>query len=223
MQRDVMEETSPKASAASKQRSALATTSSAHFLHDGIADSLYVLLPFWAQSLGLNYTQVGSLKTAYSAAMATLQAPAGVLAERLGERALLAVGTILAGAAFGALALASTYGALVALILVVGVGSAVQHPLASSIIARAYDGGPRRAALGVYNFSGDMGKMVVAFAVAAAAGAIGWQTSVAVYGLLVVLTGFALLLLLRRLDIGARVARPDDVLRIIASARSGRA
>ena len=211
MQRDVEKESSPRTSAHSKERSALATTSSAHFLHDGIADSLYVLLPFWAQSLGLNYTQVGSLKTAYSAAMAILQTPAGLVAERIGERALLGLGTILAGAAFGALALASSYGALFAIILVVGVGSAVQHPLASSIIARAYDGGPRRAALGVYNFSGDMGKMVVAFAVAAAAGAIGWQTSVAAYGLLVVLTGFVLLLLLQRLDIGARVARTDDV------------
>jgi hypothetical protein len=36
----------------------------------------------------------------------------------------------------------------------------------------------------------------------------GWQTSVAVYGLLVVLTGFVLLLLLQMLDIGARA---DDV------------
>jgi FSR family fosmidomycin resistance protein-like MFS transporter len=211
MQRDVEKESSPRTSANSKERSALATTSSAHFLHDGIADSLYVLLPFWAQSLGLNYTQVGSLKTAYSAAMAILQTPAGLVAERIGERALLGLGTILAGAAFGALALASSYGALFAIILLVGFGSAVQHPLASSLIARAYDAGPRRAALGVYNFSGDMGKMVVAFAVAAAAGAIGWQTSVAVYGLLVVLAGFVLLLLLRRLDLGARVARPNDV------------
>jgi hypothetical protein len=39
-----------------------------HLEHDGIADSLHVLLPFWAQALGLNYAQLGSLKTAYSAA-----------------------------------------------------------------------------------------------------------------------------------------------------------
>lgn len=204
-------EISPAARVSNTQRAALATTSSAHFLHDGIADSLYVLLPFWAQSLGLTYTQVGSLKTAYSAAMAILQAPAGLVAERLGERALLAVGTILAGAAFAALALADSYGALLILILVVGVGSAVQHPLASSIIARAYVAGPRRTALGVYNFSGDVGKMIVAFAVAAAAGAIGWQASVTAYGLLVALTGAALLLALRTLDIGGRIAVADNV------------
>jgi MFS family permease len=193
------------------QRAALAATSGGHFIHDGIGDSLYVLLPFWAQAIGLNYTQVGSLKTAYSAAMAIFQTPAGLLAERLGERALLVVGTILAGAAFAALALAGSYAALLLLILVVGVGSAVQHPLASSIIARAYTTGARRAALGVYNFFGDMGKMTVAFALAAAAGVLGWQTSVATYGLLVVVVGIALMLILRRLAIGARRARPPDL------------
>jgi MFS family permease len=165
------------------QRATLATTCGAHFVHDGIADSLYVLLPFWAQAYGLNYTQVGSIKTAYSAAMALLQTPAGLLAERLGERTLLALGTVLAGAAFAALAVAGSYAALLLLILVVGAGSAVQHPLASSVIARAYTAGPRRAALGVYNFAGDTGKMAVAFAVAAAAGTLGWQVSVTAYGL----------------------------------------
>jgi MFS family permease len=190
------------------QRAALATTSGVHFVHDGITDSLYVLLPFWAQSLGLNYTQVGSIRTAYSAAMALLQAPAGLLAERLGERTLLALGTILAGLAFAALALAGSYGALLMLILAVGAGSAVQHPLGSSIIARAYADGPRRAALGVYNFSGDMGKMVVAFVVAAAAGIVGWQASVVGYGVLVIGVGLVLLPILRRLAIGGRVARP---------------
>jgi MFS family permease len=209
---DERAEAPPEPSATNTQRAALATTSGGHFVHDGIADSLYVLLPFWAQALGLNYTQVGSLKTAYSAAMAIFQTPAGLLAERLGERTLLAIGTILAGAAFAALALAGSYGALLLLIPLVGVGSAVQHPLASSIIARAYTTGPRRAALGVYNFFGDMGKMIVAFAIAAAAGVLGWQTSVAAYGLLVVVIGITLLLILRRLAIGARLARPHDLL-----------
>jgi hypothetical protein len=45
-----------------------------------------------------------------------------------------------------------------------------------------------------------MGKMTVAFAMAAAA-VLGWQTSVAVYGLLVAVVGFVLLLVLRKLAI----------------------
>jgi MFS family permease len=193
---------SPAADPAARERVALTTASGAHFLHDGIADSLYVLLPLWAQTFGLNYTQVGSLKTAYSAAMAVFQMPAGVLAERLGQRALLVGGTLLAGAAFAAMALAGGYLSLFLVILVVGLGSAVQHPLASAIISQAYPAGRRRSALGIYNFSGDLGKMVVAFSVATAAGVIGWQATAIGYGAIVAAAGVVLLLVLVRYSLG---------------------
>jgi hypothetical protein len=45
-------------------RRTLATTSSVHFVHDGIGDALYVLLPFWAQAFGLSYAEVGTLRSA---------------------------------------------------------------------------------------------------------------------------------------------------------------
>ncbi len=193
-----------------RERVAVATTSSAHFLHDGIADSLYVLLPIWAQAFGLSYAQVGSLKTAYSAAMAMFQMPAGMLAERCGERALLVAGTLLAGAAFAGMSLASGYFSLLPVILVVGIGSAVQHPLASAIISRTCAARRRRSALGIYNFSGDVGKMVVAFTVATVAGAIGWQATVVGYGAVVAVAGALLLVALWRYSLGQAVAPPTD-------------
>jgi MFS transporter, FSR family, fosmidomycin resistance protein len=199
---DAADHQAPPAEASAKERVALATTSSAHFLHDGIADSLYVLLPLWAQAFGLNYTQVGSLKTAYSAAMAVFQMPAGVMAERCGERALLVGGTLLAGAAFAGMALAGGYISLFLVILIIGLGSAVQHPLASAIISQAYPAERRRSALGIYNFAGDLGKMVVAFSVATAAGAIGWHATVIGYGALVVGAGVILSLVLLRYSLG---------------------
>ena len=199
---DVEARPSSPAEASAKERVALTTTSSAHFLHDGIADSLYVLLPIWSQAFGLNYTQVGSLKTAYSAAMAVFQMPAGVLAERWGERALLVGGTLLAGAAFAGMAFANGYATLFLIILAIGLGSAVQHPLASSIISSAYPAERRRSALGIYNFAGDLGKMVVAFSVAATAGAIGWHATVIGYGSLVAIAGIVLSLVLFRYSLG---------------------
>ena len=90
----------------------LATTCTAHFVHDGIADAFYVLLPIWAQAFGLSYVQVGTLRMAYSTAMALLQLPAGMLAERVGERTLLAGGSVLAGIAFALLATSEGYAAL---------------------------------------------------------------------------------------------------------------
>jgi MFS family permease len=78
-------------------RRILATTLGAHVLHDGFADLLYVLLPVWQAEFGLALAEIGMLKTVYSGVMAGLQVPAGLIAERFGERALLAAGTAAAG------------------------------------------------------------------------------------------------------------------------------
>ena len=45
-------------------------------------------------------------------------------------------------------------------------GAMVQHPLASSLVSHAYETGPRRAALGTYNFAGDLGKIAAPAAIA---------------------------------------------------------
>ena len=207
---------------ATTERVALSASSGAHFVHDGVADSLYVLLPMWAQTFGLTYTQVGSLKTAYSAAMAVFQMPAGLVAERFGERLLLAGGTVLAGGAFAAMAIATDYLSLFFMILLVGLGSAVQHPLASAIISRAYPPDQRRSALGIYNFFGDLGKMVVAFGVAAAAGLVGWKLAVAGYGAVVVAAGLLLLFVLRYFALGNTVPSEFAQHRPIALAKVAR-
>jgi MFS family permease len=183
------ENPAPDERGAAGQRRTLATACAVHFVHDGVGDALYLLLPTWAQALGLTYTQVGTLRMAYSTALAFLQMPAGLLAERVGERALLAGGSVLAGLAFGLLATSTSYATLGLLILLAGVGSSVQHPLASTLIATAYAAANRRAALGVYNFAGDLGKMTVAAAMGLGVALVGWRPSVVLYGLVVAAIG----------------------------------
>ena len=186
-------------------RKTLATCGMAHFLHDGLHDALYVLLPLWAQMFGLSLSQVGLLKAVYSGSIALFQVPAGILAERYGERCLLAGGTVLAGVGYMLLGAACGFAGLLLLLALVGFGSSVQHPLSSTLVARAYAVGGQRAALGIYNFSGDVGKMVLPAAAALIAGAIGWQTSVVTAGALGALGGIAIFALLRILDAGAAV------------------
>jgi MFS family permease len=182
-------------------RSTLSAACAAHFAHDGIGDVLYVLLPIWAHSFGLAYVQVGTLRMAYSTALACLQLPAGVLAERIGDRALLAAGTVFAGICFALLAASQSYAPVAAMILLAGVGSAVQHPIASTLISRAFAPGSRRTALGVYNFAGDVGKMAVAAAMGLAVVVVGWRGSVVFYGAFVIAVGAMTLLLLPRADV----------------------
>src|SRR5262249_58399528 len=90
--------------------------------------------------------------------------------------AVTALGFIAVGAVGGFLALLSV-------LLVAGIGSGVQHPLSSSLVSKAYETGPRRAALGTYNFSGDIGKGVVPAAVALGATFVGWRTASIAYGM----------------------------------------
>jgi MFS family permease len=142
--------------------------------------------------------------------MACLQLPAGMLAERIGERTLLAAGSVLAGIAFALLAVSQSYVALGALILLTGVGSAVQHPIASSLISQVYAAASRRAALGVYNFIGDVGKMAVAAAMGLGVVAIGWRSSVILYGAVVACVGVATLLALATLTNDSRPSRSAE-------------
>ena len=48
---------------------ALSVASVAHVVHDGYTDLLYVLLPIWQAEFGLGYTEVGTLRSVYMAAM----------------------------------------------------------------------------------------------------------------------------------------------------------
>src|SRR5690349_6946162 len=105
----------------------------AHILHDGYTDLLYVLLPVWQAQFGLSLAEIGLLKTAYSGSMAALQMPAGLLAERVGERAVLALGTAIAAGAYLLIGTSGTFFALIACLVLGGLGSSVQHPVSSSL------------------------------------------------------------------------------------------
>ena len=187
-----------------RARAVLAAAAGTHFLHDGFSDILYVLLPLWAAEFRLTFTQVGMIRTAYSGGMALFQIPAGVLAERWGERRLLALGTAVTAAGFIAAASAGGFTSLGMILLVAGLGSGVQHPLSSSIVSQAYETGRRRAALGTYNFSGDVGKVAVPAVVAFTATAVGWRVAGAGYGLVGLVGAIVLFVVLRRLGAGGR-------------------
>jgi MFS family permease len=186
-------------------RRTLAICSAAHTLHDGLSDVTYVLLPLLASAFGLSLAQVGLIRGAHRASMAAFQIPAGILAERIGERGLLAFGTALAGAAFIALGTAQGFWPVLLALFFAGAGSAVQHPLASALVSRAYPIQGRRAALGTYNFSGDVGKFAFGGLVSLLLLAgLTWQAPVIGYGVAAVVMASAVLVFLAA---GRRPAR----------------
>jgi MFS transporter, FSR family, fosmidomycin resistance protein len=138
----------------------LVVAGTAHALHDGYTDLIYVLLPIWHAEFALSYGMLALLRGLYAGAMAALQLPAGRLAERLDGRLILALGTALSAVGYLLAGYSGgLFGLCVALVLS-GAGSSAQHPIASAAVSRAYGAGSR-GPLGTYNFAGDLGKAAI--------------------------------------------------------------
>jgi MFS family permease len=134
----------------------------------------------------------------FEGATALFQTPAGFLGERYGERRLLTLGTVVTALCVMGFALSGNIYILCVLLIIGGLGAGVQHPLASSMISKAYVQGNRRIALGTYNFSGDMGKFLFPVVAALVLSIVGWRYLCFGYGIFGCLIALGLYLLLRR-------------------------
>lgn len=188
-----------------RRRSVLGVCGTAHFLHDGFSDVLYIMFPLWAETFGLSLAQVGLLKAVYSGSLAVFQVPAGLLSERFGQRFVLATGTVVTGFGFVFLGFTQAFVGLLLLLFIAGLGSGTQHPLSSALVAKAYEAGPKRAALGTYNFAGDLGKVAIVACMGVAISSYGWRASSVTYGAVGIIGGLAFFAVLRRLGFGAAV------------------
>ncbi len=186
-----------------KAKQALAASSGAHAVHDGLSDILYVLLPVIAQFLGLSEFQAGLIRSAQRAGMSLFQIPMGLWAEHIGERNLLVAGTILAGLASIGIGLAPGFIPLLIICFILGIGGAVQHPLAQAIVSQAYPEQGRRVAIGHYNFWGDAGKLMFAGGASLWIGLqLPWQVPGFFYGAIALIGAVVILILLNNLGLG---------------------
>jgi MFS family permease len=176
----------PAGAGVSKQaeRRALGVASGAHVLHDGYTDLIWVALPIWQAEFGLSYAAVGLLRTIFSGTMATLQIPASRLAERIGGGTVLAIGTALAGLCYCLAGIGDGFVWLVAALLLGGLGAATQHPIGSALVARAFAGPRSLAALGTYNFAGDIGKVLLPGLATAMILVMPWRPAYGLLGLI---------------------------------------
>jgi MFS family permease len=170
----------------------------AHLTHDGLTDMLYVFFPVWQQLFALSYFQVGLLKTLFSGTMASFQMPAGRLGSRLGLVTPLVAGAMLTSLALAAVSLTSTYWAIGVLLVLGGIGSSAQHPLASSAISGAYAGQQRRTALSAYNFIGDVGKLLMPSLAALLIARFDWRTSIRLLSFCGIASGLVVAIALAR-------------------------
>ena len=199
----------PQALVRRDERRAAGVACGAHALHDGYTDLIYVMLPVWQREFGLGYAELGLLRGLFAGTMATFQIPAGLIAERLGAASVLALGTALAGAGYCLAGASASFGLLLVALFVSGLGASTQHPLASSLMARAFAGSRSMKVLGTYNFAGDIGKMTVPAAASLLLVVMSWRPALALLGALGFVAAVAIFMLTPRY--GAQAA-PEQAL-----------
>lgn len=163
---------------------------------------LVPLLPFIKEDMGLSFTEAGLLRSVFSGSSAILQVPAGFLAESMGEFWLLIWGNLWVSAGLVGMALSPVFIALVVASGIGGLGGGMQHPLASSMVSRAYDDKGRATAVGTVNFAGDLGKMIAPLVAGLLAVSMGWRATFFAVGVAGLAFMLASTLSRRAVDIG---------------------
>jgi FSR family fosmidomycin resistance protein-like MFS transporter len=193
----------------SEQRRAASVAGVAHALHDGYTGLIYIMLPLWQAEFGLTYAALGLLRSAFVGAMASLQIPAGYMSERFGAAIVLALGTALAGFGYCLAGLSTAFAMLLGALLLSGIGSSTQHPIASALVARAFAGASSLKAIGAYNFAGDLGKMTVPAMLSLMLLVTPWRPALFILGSLGITVAAAILFVAPRRE-SARAATRSD-------------
>lgn len=176
----------------------------AHALHDGYTDSLYAFLPIWQAQFSLSYAGLATIRALYSGTMGGLQIPAEQLLKKASPRAALLLATVIAATGFAIMALPFGIAGLCVGLIIAGIGSSIQHPRASSLVHESYGQASKRP-LGLYNFSGDLGKATLPALVAVLLPLVAWRP---VAGLMAVVGVAVAGVLLRLMSGTSATSRP---------------
>jgi MFS family permease len=162
--------------------------------------AIYVLLPMLAQTLGLNLGEVGLFKALKGLVQSVLEMYSGVASERFGNAALLVFGLVVSGVGYLLFSFADAANLILLCLILVGIGTAFQHAPASALVSRAYASDGRRGALGLYNSSGDAGKLAFTTCLSLAVGAgLAWSLVTFVFGLVTMVAAITVFVSMRTL------------------------
>ena len=195
-----------------------ATLTVAHFANDAYVAFLHPLLPRLMDKLDLSIALAAVLTMTVSLTSSLPQPVMGYLADRVGRRWLVALGPIVSGIFLSLIGLAPTFGLLVTLLALGGLGSAVFHPPAVSLAGRVSEGKGSGLRISIFSFGGHLGFAVGPLAAVALVGSLTLEGLwVAMFpGILIGLATVALLPSPARARNPAPPPSPSTILRALA-------
>lgn len=148
-----------------------------HFLSHFYVLCLPPLLPLFAREFDASFAALGGAIAGYAWIGGVLQAPVGVLLDKIGARQMLAFGLGLNALAIAMIGFAETYWQFAGLAVLAGVGNAVFHPVDYAIIAAKIAEKRLGRAYSLHTFSGFFGGGVAPIAIVTLTATFDWRTA----------------------------------------------
>lgn len=167
---------------------------------------LAVLTPALAADLGMTKAELSLASGLWFAAFALMQFVVGVALDRAGPRRTTALFMLVAAMGAFLFAIAWSPSAIIVAMALIGAGCAPVLMASYFIIARGFDAARFALLASVFIGIGNLGNIVGAAPMAAAAEAFGWRQVVAVLGLVTALVALAIMVLVRDPE---RIDDPD--------------
>jgi MFS family permease len=171
----------------------LALLSLSHAVIHAQSALMPLIYPIIIVEFSLNPRDIGLFIAVTTAVGGSMQLLYGFLTRWISRPILLGGGQLLFGAGLLVSGLARSLGQLLAAVSLARVGSSPQHPIGNAVLSDLYPPERRGFAISAHISGGNLGTVLVPFVGLALIGSVGWQTTLALFGVPALLTGSLIL------------------------------
>ena len=189
----------PPASATRSTRPgvALVLLSLSHAVIHAQSALMPLLYPIVVIQFGLDARAIGLFIAVTTAVGGSMQLLYGFLIRWVARPALLAGGQLIFGASMLAAGFASSVGQLLGAISLARIGASPQHPVGNALLSDLFPQERRGFAISAHIAGGNIGTVLVPFVGLALIGAVGWNATLALFGVPALVVGVLIALTVR--------------------------
>ena len=156
-----------------------------------------LIYPIVVSQFALNARDIGLFIAVTTAVGGSMQLLYGFLTRWVARPALLGGGQLLFGASLLVSGLTHSVGQLLGAISAARIGSSPQHPIGNALLSDVFPAERRGFAISAHISGGNVGTVLVPFLGLALIGTVGWQATLALFGVPALVTGVLILWLVR--------------------------
>ncbi len=169
----------------------------AHAVNDGFGWIIPPLLPAIREYFNLSYTEMGALYTVYQFVGSVFQAPSAYLVHLAPISLILTGGLLWSSIGMFLASMSSSYGLLMGVSAISGIGRSTYHPLAVTILSRLFGRKSFGRAMALHLSASSAGMVIAPFLVGLLLARFTWRLPLQVWSVLGILVGLSLFSFLR--------------------------